>query len=98
MRYLSLCNKILRGQFENFAKLSVNSYFEELQETDFRDGIIVLEVHRWMKCIEVEIILKNESNLKLKLYELGREVLKIILVIEMQINSELLFESQIIVV
>jgi len=76
MRYLSLCNKILRGQFENFAKLSVNRYFEELQETDFRDGIIALKVHRWMKCIEVEIILKNESNLKLKLYELGREVLK----------------------
>jgi len=25
----------------------------EIQETDFRDGIKVLE-HRWMKCIEVE--------------------------------------------
>jgi len=40
--------KTLRSNRE----VTVNSYFEELQEMDFRDGIKALE-HRWMKCIKV---------------------------------------------
>jgi len=37
----------------DYCKATLNNYFEELQETDFRDGIKTLK-HRWIKCIEVE--------------------------------------------